>query len=85
MARRAGATEAEIAALDDPSAHIFPPAEQAAFALAEALTRDPRGDHDETYAMLASHFDEGQIVEILTTVALFNFFNRLANGLGLEG
>lgn len=77
---------------DDQLAHLaewqkredFTPAEKAALRLAETVTRDAHGVTDEQFAELRSFYDEGQIVELLCAIGLFNYFNRFNNALKME-
>ena len=84
MARRFGATEAELAALDSGDLEGFPPAERAAFRFSEQLTRDSNAVGDELFAELRRHYDQGEIVEIAAVAGLFNYFNRFNNALQME-
>ncbi|MEV4398294.1 carboxymuconolactone decarboxylase family protein [Nonomuraea sp. NPDC049607] len=59
---------------------VFTEAERAALALAEEGTRiadDHRGVSDETWAEVRRHYDDDQIVALVTLVALINANNRL--------
>lgn len=64
----------------------FTPAERAAFAWAEALTRLPDShglaheEREKTYAALSEFYSSEQIVELGYAVALINAWNRLAIG-----
>ncbi len=69
---------------DHARSERFGPRERAALAAAVAITREPRGLPDPVWAKLREHFDDGQIVEILCTIGLFNYFNRLNNALQIE-
>ena len=62
----------------------FTPAEQAAIAFGEELTRNPAGVSDATFAELRQHWNERQIVEITAVACLFNSFNRFNNALGVD-
>lgn len=62
----------------------FTPAERAAVAYAEELTKVPQGVSDATFAELRKHWTERQIVEITATACLFNSFNRFNNALGVD-
>lgn len=62
----------------------FTPAEKAALRLAETVTRDPHAVTDEQFAELRSYYDEGEIVELLCAIGLFNYFNRFNNALKME-
>jgi uncharacterized peroxidase-related enzyme len=74
---------------DDQLAHLsewrsrsdFTPAEKAALRLAETVTRDPHAVTDEQFAELRSFYSEGEIVELLCAIGLFNYFNRFNNAL----
>ena len=69
--------------LDSGSAE-FTPAESAAIAFAEDLTRHPTGVAEPIYAELRKHWNERQIVEITAVAAMFNSFNRFNNALGVD-
>jgi AhpD family alkylhydroperoxidase len=60
---------------------VFTEAEQAALVLAEEGTRLADAHHgvsDETWAQVRKHYDEDQIVALVSLVALINAANRLA-------
>ncbi len=86
MARRADATQADLDALKDPArwAEQFPPNLQAALALADAITQGKGYVSDEVWERVAAHFDEGQLVELVADIGLFNYFNRFNNALDIE-
>ena len=84
MARRFGATEAELAALEKGDLEAFSPAERAALRFAEQITRDANGVSDQLFRELRQHFDEGEIVELAAVAGLFNYFNRFNNALQME-
>lgn len=77
---------------DDQLAHLadwqkrddFTPAEKAALKLAETVTRDAHAVTDEQFAELRSFYSEGEIVELLCAIGLFNYFNRFNNALKME-
>lgn len=59
---------------------VFSEAEQAALALAEEGTRladAHQGVSDETWARVRKHYDEDQIVALVSLVAMINASNRL--------
>jgi uncharacterized peroxidase-related enzyme len=62
----------------------YTPAEKAALLLAETVTLDATAVTDEQFAQLRLSFDEGEIVELLCTIGLFNYFNRFNNALRME-
>ena len=84
MARRFGATEAELAALESGDLAGFPPAERAALRFSEQLTRDSNAIPDELFAEVRAHFNEGEVVELAAVAGLFNYFNRFNNALQME-
>ena len=73
-----------MACLLDTGKADFTPAEKAALAFAEALTRTPAGVSEPLFAELRSQWNERQIVEITATACLFNSFNRFNNALGVD-
>jgi len=62
----------------------FTPAEKAAIRLAETVTRDSNNLSDEQFAELKSFYSDGEIVELLCSIGLFNYFNRFNNALRME-
>lgn len=54
----------------------FSAAERAALRLARDAALSPNAVTDEHFAELRQHWDDGQIVELIATVALFGFLNR---------
>jgi AhpD family alkylhydroperoxidase len=52
---------------------------------AEAMTRTPVDVADELFARLREHFDERQIVELTSAIALENTFSRANWALGIHG
>jgi len=85
LARRHGWSEDQIDNLagfrnrDD-----FTPAEKAAIELAERVTRDPHEVDDTFWAELRQHYDEGEIIELLAAIGIFNYFNRFNDALRME-
>ncbi|HUA99999.1 MAG TPA: carboxymuconolactone decarboxylase family protein [Terracidiphilus sp.] len=77
---------------DDQLAHLaewrqrddFNPAEKAALRLAETVTRDAHAVSDEQFAELRQYYSEGEVVELLCAIGLFNYFNRFNNALKVE-
>lgn len=70
---------AEYAERDD-----FTPAEKAALRLAEKVTLDSTHISDAEFVTLREFYDEGEVVELLAAIGLFNYFNRVNNALQLE-
>ncbi len=83
MARRLGANESELAALAAGTLEAFPPATRAALRFAERMTSNPRGVDNALFDELAAHWTASQIVELTAVAALFNYFNRFAEALGI--
>ena len=62
----------------------FSEAERAALAAAVSITREPRGLPEPVWANLRKHYDDGEIVEIVCSIGLFNYFNRFNNAMQVE-
>jgi uncharacterized peroxidase-related enzyme len=62
----------------------FTDAEKAAIRLAEAVTLNANAITDEQFAELRSFYSDGEIVELLCAIGLFNYFNRFNNALRME-
>jgi uncharacterized peroxidase-related enzyme len=62
----------------------FTAAEKAAIRLAESVTLDANSLSDEQFAELQSFYNDGEIVELLCSIGLFNYFNRFNNALRME-
>jgi uncharacterized peroxidase-related enzyme len=85
LARNLGWTGDQLAHLADwPRRGDFTPAEKAALRLAETVTRDSNAVTDEQFAELRGFYSEGEIVELLCAIGLFNYFNRFNNALRME-
>jgi alkylhydroperoxidase family enzyme len=81
LARRLGANDEQIATLTSGEQGDFPSAWAAAFRFAEEMTRGGGRVSQATYDALAREWTADQIVEITSVIALFNYFNRIANAL----
>ena len=85
LAKKLGWTGEQIAHLAEWSQRDdFNPAEKAALRLAETVTRDAHKVSDEQFAELRSFYSEGEIVELLCAIGLFNYFNRFNDALRME-
>lgn len=85
MARRHGFTDDQINNLADfRTRSDFTDAEKAALELAERVTRDPHEVDDVFWAELRRYYDEGEIIELLAAIGLFNYFNRFNDALRME-
>ena len=58
------------------SSPLFSPAERAALRLAYRAALVPNEAGAKEFEELKAHFDDGQIVEIVATIALFGYLNR---------
>ena len=85
MARRHGWSEEQIADLANfRNRSDFTEAEKAAIELAERATRDSNTVDDAFWNELRQYYDEGEIIELLAAIGLFNYFNRFNNALHME-
>lgn len=83
LARQLGVTEALLDALYhiDQHRHLFTARELVALRLAEIMTTSARDVDEALWDELQTHFDDGQLVELVTVIGLFNFLNRFADAL----
>lgn len=71
------ASDAKIRAVwDFETSALFTPAERAALRLGYHAALVPNEASEQDFAELKQHFDDGQIVEIVATIALFGYLNR---------
>jgi uncharacterized peroxidase-related enzyme len=85
LARNLGWNDDQLAHLAEwPQREDFTPVEKAALRLAETVTRDAHAVSDEQFAELRGFYSEGEIVELLCAIGLFNYFNRFNNALKME-
>lgn len=71
------APDAKVAAiLDFENSPLFTPAERAAIDLAFKAGGVPNMASEKEFDTLKKYFDEGQIVEIVASIALFGYLNR---------
>ena len=83
MARRQGATDAQLDAVARGAYEGFEEAWRAAFRYADAMTPTPGIVGDVVFAELSSHWSPVQIVEITAVICMYNFFNRFAHALDI--
>jgi len=62
----------------------FTPGVRAALKLAEKMTRDMHAVSDEDFAELREHYSETDIIELASTIGMFNYFNRFTTALRLD-
>lgn len=85
MARRHGWSEEQITQLANfRERSDFTEAEKLALELAERTTLDSNSVDDAFWGDLRKHFQEGEIIELLAAIGLFNYFNRFNNALRME-
>jgi alkylhydroperoxidase family enzyme len=85
LARRHGWSEEQLSDLANfRNRSDFTDAEKAAIELAERTTLDSNRVDDEFWSELRKHYDEGEIIELLAAIGLFNYFNRFNNALHME-
>ncbi len=76
-AHRNGVDEAKIeAAFEYETSPLFTDKERAALRVAQFAGLVPNAVEDEHFAALRQHFDDDEIVEIVSVIALFGFLNR---------
>jgi 4-carboxymuconolactone decarboxylase len=88
LARADGVTDDEMRALlEYRTAPVFSDLDRLVIEYAEQITRTPVEVSDELFARLREHFDEAQIVELTSVIALENYRARFnwALGIGSEG
>ncbi len=85
MARRHGWSDEQLDDLANfRNRADFTEAEKAALELAERSTRDSNSVDDVFWNQLRQHYQEGEIIELLAAIGLFNYFNRFNNALHME-
>ncbi len=85
MARRLGWTDDQINDLQNfEGRNDFTAQEKAALRLAERMTNDAHSIDDQLWTELRQHFDEGEVIELLAAIGLFNYFNRFNDALQME-
>jgi len=85
LARRLGWGEEQINDLANFEKRVdFTDKEKVALRLAEKMTLDSNGVDEAQWSEIRRHFDEGEVVELLAAIGLFNYFNRFNNVLQME-
>jgi alkylhydroperoxidase family enzyme len=84
--RRVKVPEGKIAALLvailDPA--MFSERELVALELADRMAASGHAVSDELWERLRGFFDEGEVVELVSVIGLFNYFNRVNDALRME-
>jgi AhpD family alkylhydroperoxidase len=88
IARRSGLSDEQLLALPTyRDSDLFSDLEKLVLDYASGISATPVHVSDELFASLREHFDEGQLVELTSVIALENFRGRfnLALGIGAAG
>ena len=82
-AKRYGGSDDRVANVwDYERSDLFTAAEKAALTFAQAASASPSAVDEDIAAELKTHWDDGEIVEILGVVALFGYLNRWNDTMG---
>ena len=85
LAVKLGWSKEQVEALPKAAASgLFSAAELAAIHLAEKMTTDSNNYSDAEFAELREFYTEGEVVELMTAIGIFNYFNRFNNVLKME-
>ena len=85
ICRALGWTDVQMETMQSaPTSEHFTPQEQVALQLAEVMTLDAHRYSEREFAELRSFFSEGEIVELMAAIGLFNYFNRFNDLLEME-
>ena len=85
ICRKLGWTDQQLEHLPDyEKRDDFTAAEKAALHLAEKMTCEADRYTDADFTHLRSFYDEGEVVELMAAIGVFNYFNRFNNLLQME-
>ena len=85
ICRNLGWTDGQLEALrSSAGSNEFTEREKVAIHLAEVMTLDAHSYSEAEFARLRSHFSEGEVVELMAAIGLFNYFNRFNDLLEME-
>jgi uncharacterized peroxidase-related enzyme len=85
IARKLGWSDAQIKALQDAAGSTeLTEREKVAIHLAEVMTLDAHRYSEADFARLRSFYSEGEVVELMAAIGLFNYFNRFNDLLEME-
>jgi uncharacterized peroxidase-related enzyme len=85
ICRKLGWTDVQLEALHDASASgEFSEREKVAIHLAEVMTLDAHSYSEADFTRLRSFYSEGEVVELMAAIGLFNYFNRFNDLLEME-
>ncbi len=63
---------------------LFSEKELVALEFADRMTESGHAVSDELWGRLKGFFDDGQIVEMVCAIGLFNYFNRVTDALRMD-
>ena len=85
ISKKLGWSEDQLAHLEDYAKRDdFTVAEKVALRLAELMTRNERSLTDEEWQEIREFYSEGEVIELMAAIGLFNYFNRFNNLLDME-
>ena len=85
ICRKLGWKDEQLAAMEgELAAGGFSERELVAIHLAEVMTLNAHGYTAQDFARLRQHFSEGEVVELMAAIGLFNYFNRFNDVLQME-
>jgi uncharacterized peroxidase-related enzyme len=85
IARKLGWNDEQLEHLDEYALRDdFTLQERTGLRLAELMTRNERPLSDAEWQEMRDAFSEGEVVELMAAIGLFNYFNRFNNLLGME-
>ncbi len=85
IAKKLGWSEDQLAHVDQYALrNDFTLQDKTALRLAELMTRNERPLTDAEWQEMRDAFSEGEIVELMAAIGLFNYFNRFNNLLNME-
>lgn len=85
MAKQIGYSIEELHALREyETSQHFTPAVRAALGLADKMTRNMNSVSDADFAELREHYSEPDIIELASTIGMFNYFNRFTAALRID-
>jgi uncharacterized peroxidase-related enzyme len=85
ICRKLGWTDVQLDALGEAAGSgEFSEREKVAIHLAEVMTLDAHSYSDTEFARLRRFFSEGEVVELMAAIGLFNYFNRFNDLLEME-
>ena len=84
ICKRLGWSDTQLETLKDAAVSNFTDAEKAAIHLAEVMTLYPHGYTEADFQHLRCFYSEGEVVELMAAIGLFNYFNRFNDVLEME-